>query len=221
MTRTHPSRVAASGPAPTGPDVRPLRADARRNYDLLITAADAAFTEFGADASLDDIARRANVGIGTLYRHFPTRDALLAAVLDEGTAAIVARATELLDAPSPSLGLARWLEALGGHVTMYRGLTEALAASYATKDEPLCRGCDAIAAAGAALVRRAQAAGELRADVDPRDVIMAVHAAAWVGEQTKDPDAPARLLAAMLVGFRDDSGAPAAKSRPRRARGRT
>jgi AcrR family transcriptional regulator len=199
-----------------------LRADAKRNYDLLVAAADDAFSEHGADASLEDIARRAGVGIGTLYRHFPTREALLAKVLDQGTAAIVARAGELLGAPSPTLGLARWLEALVGHVTMYRGLTEAVAAGYGTTNEPLCSGCDAIAAAGDALVRRAQDAGELRADADPRDVIMAAHAAAWVGEQTQDPDAPARLLATMLAGLRGDGTRQARQARPsERSPGRT
>lgn len=197
---------------------KPLRADAKRNYDLLVAAADAAFTEHGATASLEDIARRAGVGIGTLYRHFPTRDALLAAVLDEGTAAIVARATELLDAPSPSLGLAQWLEALVGYNTMYRGLAEAVASGYfAKKTAPMCRGCDAIAAAGAALVRRAQEAGELRADAVPSDVVMAGQAAAWVFEQTKDPEAPKRLLATLLAGLRADDASYPAKRKAKRA----
>jgi AcrR family transcriptional regulator len=182
----------------------PMRADAKRNYDLLVAAADAVFTEHGTEAPLEDIARKAGVGIGTLYRRFPTREALLAAVLDEGTQAIVERGQELLAAHSPSLGLAKWLEALVGYVMTYRGLTEAVVAGYKDSDEPFCRGCDAIAQTGAALVERAQAAGELRADASARDVVMAAHAAAWVGEQTKDPEAPARLLATLLAGLRGD-----------------
>jgi len=222
MTRRHATPPPAARPAPgaAGAVPRALRADAKRNYDLLVAAADIAFSEHGADASFEDIARRAGVGIGTLYRHFPTRDALLAAVLDEGTAAIVARATELLEAPSPSLGLARWLEALVGHVTMYRGLTEAVAAGYAATGQPLCRSCDAITAAGEALVRRAQAAGELREDAEPRDVIMAAHAAAWVGETTKDPEAPGRLLATVLAGLRGDGASRAEVPARRRSRAR-
>src|SRR5512138_2569697 len=95
---------------PDGP--RALRADARRNYDRLIRAADALFTERGADASLEDIAKRAEVGIGTLYRHFPTRDDLIAQVLYESTAAIVARGAALRSAASPSAALAQWLREL-------------------------------------------------------------------------------------------------------------
>jgi AcrR family transcriptional regulator len=180
---------------------RPLRADAQRNHELILAAADAAFREHGANASLDDIARRAGVGIGTLYRRFPTRDALLAAILDEGTAAIVARGNELLTARSPKDGLTRWLEALAVHVTRYRGLTGLVAGAYGVKGEPLCTGCNAISGIGEALVRRAQEAGELREDARPQDVVLSAHAAAWVGEQSGDPEAPNRLLATVMAGY--------------------
>jgi AcrR family transcriptional regulator len=190
---------------------RPLRADAKRNHELILAAADAAFRENGANASLDDIARRAGVGIATLYRRFPTRDALLETILDEGTAAIVARGHELMSAKSPVDGLMRWLLALAAHVTKYRGLTGLMAEAYNSKGEPLCVGCDAIAGTGGALVRRAQEAGEIRADALAQDVVMAAHAAAWVGEQSKDSEAPKRLLATMIAGYR--TPAPAKKRR--------
>ncbi len=136
-----------------------------------------------------------------LYRRFPTRDALLAAILDEGTAAIVARGKELLTARSPRDGLTRWLEALAVHVTRYRGLTGLVAEAYGGKGDPLCRGCDAISGIGETLVRRAQHAGELRADALPHDIVLAAHAAAWVGEQSQDPAAPKRLLATVMAGY--------------------
>ena len=85
---------------------RPLRADARRNYDQLIQAADIEFTAHGAAASLEDIARRARVGIGTLYRHFPTRDDLIAKVLWEGTQTLIEHGRALLDAAEPAAALA-------------------------------------------------------------------------------------------------------------------
>src|ERR1700709_2876078 len=114
---------------------RPLRADAQRNHEQIVAAADAAFRDQGADASLEEIARRAGVGIGTLYRRFATREDLLAAILDKGTAAIVARGHELLSARSPKEGLTQWLEALAQHVTRYRGLTGLMAEAYGAKGQ--------------------------------------------------------------------------------------
>jgi AcrR family transcriptional regulator len=198
-----------------GKQSRPLRADARKNHEMILAAADAAFRENGAQASLDDIARRAGVGIGTLYRRFPTREALLAAILDEGTSAIVARGEELLTAKSPVEGLTRWLEALATHVTKYRGLTGLIAEAYVAKGQPLCVGCDLIAAIGEKLVRRAQKNGELRADVAPQDVVLAAHAAAWVGEQSGDRAAPKRLLATMIAGYQSQQHRGSREQRPR------
>jgi AcrR family transcriptional regulator len=182
---------------------RPLRADAKRNLDLLVEAADAEFTEHGADASLEDIAKRAGVGIGTLYRNFPTRDDLIARVLWAGNDAIVARGEELLTSKHPGDALAIWLRELVDHVTTYRGLTAAVAASFiADGGTQLCTTCDRIADAGAALLARAQAAGEIRPDAEVREVILTAHSAAWIAEQTKDPGAVDRLLGILLDGLR-------------------
>jgi len=200
---------------------RALRADARRNVDLLVAAADAEFTQHGAGASLEDIARRAGVGIGTLYRHFPTRDDLIAKVLDESTATIVARGRALLDEPGPGAQLARWIAELVDHVTTYRGLTAALAAAYVNENgTKLCANCDAITGAGAELLARAQAAGEIRTDAEVREVILTAHSAAWIAEQTRDPSAVDRLLRILFDGLRATAAAPArpARSRPKRNR---
>src|ERR1700724_3635164 len=91
-----------------------MRADARRNRERLLAAATAAFGEHGADAPLDDIARRAGVGIGTLYRHFPTRLALQEGVFRSQVEAVCARGRELAGAPSPGEAFAAWLRVLGG-----------------------------------------------------------------------------------------------------------
>jgi AcrR family transcriptional regulator len=198
---------------------RPLRADAKRNQDLLVDAAKAEFSEHGANASLEDVAKRAGVGIGTLYRNFPTRDDLIACVLSAGNAAIVARATELLSCARPAEALAEWLRALVDHVTTYRGLIGAVAASFvAETGTSLCATCDAIQEAGARLLARAQKAGEIRADAEIREVILTAHSAAWIAEQTKDPGAVDRLLGILFDGLR----APAAISAavPARAGGR-
>src|SRR6266852_1321868 len=104
--------MSASGaPAPAhAREPRQMRADAQRNYTRLLDAATAAFLEHGADdVSLEEIARRAGVGIGTLYRHFPTRQALLEAVYRDQAEALHARALELLSSPSPGEALATWL----------------------------------------------------------------------------------------------------------------
>ena len=193
---------------------RALRADARRNYDRLIRAADAQFTERGADASLEDIARRAGVGIGTLYRHFPTRDDLIAKVLCQSNDALIARGQALLDAASPAAALAQWLRDLVTYVTTYRGLTAALAASYIGSGTELCSNCEQITAAGGALLARAQAAREIRRDANIREVILTAHSAAWIAEQTKDPAAVDRLLGILFDGLR----APVAAARKPAAR---
>jgi AcrR family transcriptional regulator len=195
---------------------RSLRADARRNYERLIRAAEAQFMEQGADASLEDIARRAAVGIGTLYRHFPTRGDLIAQVLYQSTAGLVERADALLDAASPALALARWLRELVVYVTTYRGLTAALANSYIGSGTQLCSNCGRIAEAGGALLARAQAAGQIRRDADIKEVILTAHSAAWIAEQTKDPDAADRLLGILFDGLRTIR--PGRAARPARRR---
>src|SRR6266702_4679594 len=106
-------RPPDGGTPPDGGARRPMRADARRNYQALLSAANAAFIEQGADdASLEEIARRAGVGIGTLYRHFPTRQALLEAVYRDQVEVMSARAEELLADAPPGEALVAWLRAL-------------------------------------------------------------------------------------------------------------
>src|SRR5689334_18461894 len=146
------------------PAPRRMRADARHNYALLLTAAAAAFAEHGPDAPLDDIARRAGVGIGTLYRHFPTRYALLEAVFLDSIEALGAEAEELLDAPSPGDALATWLRSLLVHNLTQRGLKEALMMAAGSELASSCK--TQMRAAGAALLARAQQAGAVRPDIE-------------------------------------------------------
>ncbi|WP_443613007.1 TetR/AcrR family transcriptional regulator [Actinomadura madurae] len=116
-------------------DTRPMRADARRNYERLITTARVAFMENGTGASLDDIAKRAGVGSGTLYRHFPTRDALLHAVLRERIDGLLAHAEELLADPDPDAALGLWLRTYLSGAATPRGtstvIIEAMSAEWA------------------------------------------------------------------------------------------
>ncbi len=103
-----------------------LRADARRNYERLLAEARSAFAEHGTDASLEDVARRAGVGIGTLYRHFPNRHALMSAVFEDAVSDLLARSRELLTDPQPCTALVTWLREIVTHAGEYRGLARAL-----------------------------------------------------------------------------------------------
>lgn len=183
--------------------LRPLRADARRNHARLLDAAREAFSEHGADANLDDIARRAGVGIGTLYRHFPARLDLLAAVLRDDMAALCADAERLLDDPSPAAALETWLRAVVAHAVSSRGLAAELMCTPPGDNSRSRSGCNAMQAAGGKLLARAQAAGEVRQDIDAADLFALVNGIAWATEHSpRECSQPDRLLSLMLDGLR-------------------
>src|SRR5215472_4516888 len=136
---------------------REMRADARRNYDRLLAAAWAAFADRGSDdVSLEEIARRAGVGIGTLYRHFPNRQALLEAVYRDQVVALGGRAAKLLAAESPGAALAEWLRDLASFSSTKRSLTKELLATLDTESSflPVCK--TVITQSTGALLERAQ-----------------------------------------------------------------
>lgn len=174
----------------------PTRADAMRNREQLLVAADGLFGERGIDASLEEIARRAGVGIGTLYRHFRTREALLEALLRDRFDALAAEGERLLGAPSPRDALAGWLAMFAARSATYRGLPTPVVAIMREEGSDLYASCHRLTGAGARLVAHAQRSGAVRADIEPLDVLALVGAIAWVGERSADdPDRPARLLA--------------------------
>jgi AcrR family transcriptional regulator len=198
-----PVRDGKSDPASAG-EPRPMRADAQRNYERLLSAAAAAFTEHGADdVSLEEIARRAGVGIGTLYRHFPTRQALLEAVYREQVEAVRAAAEEQLQSDAPAEALAAWLRVLVDFSSTKHSLTTALLATM-DKDSELLSSCSAvIRGAAEALLARAQEAGAVRADVDAKDLIRLVHAVNLAAQYGPvDPDQRDRMLGLVLDGLR-------------------
>jgi len=197
------STTGVPAPAVAG-EPRPMRADAQRNYARLLSAAMTAFTEHGADdASLEEIARRAGVGIGTLYRHFPTRQALLEAVYRDQVDALRARANELLDSDEPAEALAAWLRALGTFSSTKHNLTSALLATIG-KDSDLLSSCSTVICDAAdILLKRAQEAGAVRADADARDLIRLVHAVNIATQRAPtDPAQTDRLLGLILDGLR-------------------
>jgi AcrR family transcriptional regulator len=187
---------------------RPMRADAKRNYTRLLEAASAAFVEHGADdVSLEEIARRAGVGIGTLYRHFPTRQALLEAVYTDQVESLSARAEELLGAESPADALAEWMRALVKFSSTKRSMTGALLATLGTDSALLSSCAKEIKGAAEALLTRAQQAGVVRPDADPKDLIRLVHAVNIATEKAPEPGQADRMLALILDGLRPQPGA--------------
>jgi AcrR family transcriptional regulator len=177
-----------------------LRADARRNRERLIAAATTAFADHGAEAPLEDIARQAGVGIGTLYRHFPTRLALQEAVYRSQVETVCQRGRELSDSPSPGQAFAAWLHALSSYLGTKRGLSKALIANLG-RDSELLSSCSQIMKSTAeGLLVRAQQAGEVRADISSMDVMRLVHGIAVASEQT--PEDADRLLTLVIDGLR-------------------
>ncbi|GAA1582620.1 TetR/AcrR family transcriptional regulator [Actinoplanes couchii] len=148
---------------------RPHRADARRNFDALLTAARDAFATCGADASLEDIAKKAGVGIGTLYRNFPTRQDLIEAVYVEEVTQL-AEAAESLSGEPPWPALRAWLERFVAYAATKRAIIDLL-----NRDSEMFGSCRAVMyAAGQPLFDRAKQAGEIRPDAEFDDVLRMV-----------------------------------------------
>lgn len=171
-----------------------MRADAKKNRDQLLVVARAVVAEQGADASLRDVARRAGVGLATLYRHFPTRGALLETLLRAGFDGLAARAVELEASDSPGDALVTWFHDCVATAHEYRGLTELMMAAIEDPDSALHASCVAMRAAGTRLLTRAQAADLARADVDGGDLFALVGALAWLSDQPFTASRAGRLL---------------------------
>jgi AcrR family transcriptional regulator len=178
---------------------RPKRADARRNYDKVLAAARAAFAEQGTHASLEDIARRAGVGIGTLYRHFPSRQDLLEAVYVDEVEALCQSAADFADLP-PWEALVSWLNRFVGYVATKRALAEELVATVGMESEVFKMCHDAISTAGKPLLQRAQKAQAVRSDAAFNDVIRLVSGVTMI--KGASPDEIERILAMALDGLR-------------------
>ena len=174
---------------------RPKRADAQRNYDALVAAAREAFAEAGVNASLEEIARRAGVGIGTLYRNFPSRRELFEAVYVDEVQALSHSAADVAHLP-PWDALVAWLNRFVAYAATKRALAEELA-----HDSEVFRRCRAeIYAAGQPMMRRAQEAGLVRPDATFDDVLRLI--SGIVAFQFPEPGQRDRVLAIALDGLR-------------------
>ncbi|HEX3794750.1 MAG TPA: helix-turn-helix domain-containing protein [Acidimicrobiales bacterium] len=174
---------------------RPQRADARRNYEKLITVARETFATEGVTASLEEIARRAGVGIGTLYRHFPARQDLLEAVYADDVDAVVRSAEEVADLP-PWDALEKWLQQL----VEYLATKKALAQAVNFQSELFKGGRASVHDAGEKILRRAQDADVARPEVSFDDVLRLIHGVTMI--DFVEPGQSERIMAMALDGLR-------------------
>ena len=182
--------------------VRKPRADAQRNRMRLLETAKAAFAEKGSGASLDEIARITGVGAGTLYRHFPTRDALIEAVYRNETEQLVAAATRLAETHSPTGALREWLLLFVDHMATKHGMSEALNSIVGGPSELYSVSAEQMKRAIAKLIDRAVASGDIRLDNDPLDLLRAL---AGVANMSAGPDgkqAAKRMVDILIAGIR-------------------
>lgn len=195
-------RFSRSMPEEFDTKARKPRADSLRNRDLLLTAAKTAFTETGAEAPLEDIARRAGVGIGTLYRHFPTREALVAAVYAREIEQLAASADALLAKGPAGEALDAWLNLLIDYMATKRVIAPALRADPGEGSRLYANSGGTILATLQKLTEAAHAAGDIRADIGFEDILRMMSGLS-VGYEQPGWDAGARrLLSVMMAGLR-------------------
>jgi AcrR family transcriptional regulator len=175
-----------------------VRADARRNRDRLLEAATAAFaTAHGRPVSLESIARDAGVGIGTLYRHFPNREALVEAIYRAELAEVAAAAEQLLKRHPPQTALRRWMDRYAGFVAAKRGMAESLHAIFDSGAMEPSQTRDSIVGAVDALLRAGAEDGTLRSDVQADDVVSSL---IGIFLASGSPDQTARMLDLLAAG---------------------
>lgn len=165
-------------------DQVPLRSDARRNRERILAAAEEIFLERGANVTLDDVAKRAGVGIGTLYRRFPTREELLAATYSARFVAFAASSRDADTGQDPLRALRSYLEQLVEHTNVYRGL----AALLGTVLQVGTPGCIATSAEGRRLLANGQAAGVVRVDISFDDIVCVATAISLATEREASPN---------------------------------
>jgi AcrR family transcriptional regulator len=183
------------------PAPRAMRVDAQRNYANLLKTARAAVSERGADISLEDIARSAGVAIGTLYRHFPTRQALLEALFLDETNELRVRAEELASAPVPLDALITWLRLQMDFAARGRSMGATVMAAKHDPGTNIYAANRAMFQAGGVLLRRAQEARQIRADVQLLDVIRLVYGIVKINEYASDADGVNRMFDLVIDGI--------------------
>jgi AcrR family transcriptional regulator len=185
----------------TGAD-RPMRADAQRNRELLLAAAVAAFSRSGSEVTLESIAKDAGVGIGTLYRHFPSREALIEAAYRSELARLCDSVPGLLDATRADKALRTWMDLFLEYMTTKRGMSDALRMVIASGGNPFAESRGRLLAAFTALLKAGVADGTLRADVDPADLMASINGVSLAVGEPGQREQASRLLDLMMDGLR-------------------
>lgn len=199
MTPRRPAATVA-GPSPDAGTARPLRADAQRNRDRIIETARALFRERGADCSLDEVAKRAGVGAGTLYRHFPTREDLIDAVMKDWAERVLADAQQVCAAGLPPRETLRsWFQRFVANVGIYQGAARKVLAAVDDPSSPIHRKCQVLALANAQVITHVRDAGALREGVDPREVLRLVSGVAAVVDDSGLRDSQAEPMLGIVI----------------------
>jgi AcrR family transcriptional regulator len=185
---------------------RALRADAQRNRDRLLNVAVRAFSQDGPEVTLDAIARDAGVGIGTLYRHFPTREALIEAAYRSELARLCDAAADLLQDTAPDEATRAWMDRYIEYMTTKRGMAGALQAVIASGGTPYAQSRDRLITAITALLQAGAAAGALRADIEPGDVLASLSGLSLAAGEPAQRDQARRLLDLLMDGLRYRGG---------------
>ena len=183
---------------------RAPRADAQRNRQRLLDAALQAFTQQGMDASLEAIARSAGVGIGTLYRHFSTREALALAAYQHDVERLCEAANELPETLAPDAALREWLARFSEYIVTKRGMSDVIRAML-SNPQPFYAGLNVrerMLAAVTTLLRRGTAAGFLRTDIDAEVVLLAMIGVWYASAEQTTPHQASRLLDLLVDGLR-------------------
>jgi AcrR family transcriptional regulator len=188
--------------AETEPAGRKPRADGQRNRERLMEAAKAAFADIGPEVSLDEIARRAGVGIGTLYRHFPTRDAVVEAVYRREVQQLADAATRLSDTLPPGEALHQWMRLFVDYIATKRLIGSALSSIVGGVSELYMASGLLIIGAINDLVRRASASGDIRADIDPNDVLRGLVGFTYGNSDPAWEASALRLIDILMDGLR-------------------
>ncbi|MGW2514019.1 TetR/AcrR family transcriptional regulator [Streptomyces scopuliridis] len=181
---------------------RPLRADAQRNRDKILAAAVRVFSEEGLDAHFERIAKEAGVGSGTLYRNFPTREALIEAAYRNEVARLCDAVPGLLAAMPPGEALRAWTRRFIDYATAKLGMADALRAVVASGTNPYADSHEMIQAALSSLMEAGTAAGEIRSDIRPTDMFAALAGIALTSAKPEQREQAERLLDLTLDGLR-------------------
>jgi AcrR family transcriptional regulator len=187
---------------------RKPRADAQRNRERLIEAAKAAFADVGADVSLDEIARRAGVGIGTLYRHFPTRDAIVEAVYRREVQQLARSAKRLLASHPAGEALHRWMRLFVDYIATKKVIAQALSTLVGGTTDLYAASGVLISDAMSLLVTRAIAEGDIRADADPGDLLRALVGFTYAPAGPAWQASALRLIDILMDGLRPATSPP-------------